>query len=760
MAVDSYARILAVAAKTAADALSSVVTTVQGYANAAATSATSAATSATNSQTYSTQAQGYAAAAASVSRFYSTRAAGVAGTSVGDWFTSDEEGILKFYKHISGSPYYQDEGPVGSNGLYVTVEQFGATGVPGHNDQPAIQAAVNYAVANGIPEVRFSKQSYESWQVAFPGGSPNPWNGSHILITGDVALIGTVDGTTITLKNSTGGTRTKTDGTSSWWAGWLTYYGASVTKSILRDLTVEGGTTFTNVYSNSEANVSDKGICMVDWLAANLVTIDHRNITVRNFPGEIWYNGGAYPNLKIYVENLTLKGSPQSAFNPGSYAKMVAVNVDAGTAYLANEAIQGNGHTYIGCKFSDFGGGGCSFIATASNPGGYPYDYQFRDNTKVPPFTTFINTRFESGGHGGTILMCGWEIGNITTVDCTINMNYGSGDLRDVDLVIDSWCDQSSNFEAVSMNGPATTTTQVTGAPAGVYYAKPHNINLKVKCCRTALAQANSRQHATGVRFYGGLIDSASVRIQISGIAKTAYEVPFTPATGFGLPLITVRDFQTAQYLDGGQFMDFNDGSGNLLASKALDILWPAAQIEPANTGICNVTINTAYSYATGQRVRFIYNSNTNACISFARDGSGMRLKKNRSLRRRGEMLELEYRSEVGLWVEVAYNGDDGPYVLTDGATITPNFSAADNFDVTLAGNRTLANPSNVVVGQSGTIRVVQDATGSRTLAYGNLWKFPGGAPTLSTAANAIDVISYTVANNGLIYARLDKAFA
>lgn len=664
---------------------------------------------------------------------------------------------------MSGAP--GDKGDKGDKGDpssvdYVTPEQFGALGTVGHNDQPAIQAAIDFAISAGIPQVRLTKSAYESWQPTFPGGTPNAWNGSHLLITGDVALVGAVGGTTITLKNSVGGTRTKTDGTSSWWAGWLTYYGAGVTKSILRDVTVEGGTTFSNVYANSEANVSDKGICMVDWLAANLVTIDHRNVTVRNFPGEIWYNGGAYPNLQIYVENLDLKGSPQSAFNPGSLAKMTAVNVDAGTAYLAIEAIQGAGHTYIGGRFSDWGAGGCSFISTAQAVGGYPYDYQFRDNTKTPPFTTFINPRFEGGGHGGAVAMSGWEIGKITTVDCTVNLSYGSGDLRDIDLDIVSWADQNNNFEAVSMSGPATTTTQVTGAPAGVYYAKPHNISLRVECCRTALAQANGRGHATGIRHYGGLIDQGSVRMSVSGTAKTAFEVPFTPATGFGLPLTTVRDFQTLQSLDGGQFMDFNDGSGNLLASKALDILWPAAQIEPANTGICNVTINTAYAYATGQRVRFIYNSNTSACIAFARDGSGMRLKKNRSLRRRGEMLELEYRSEVGLWVEVAYNGDDGPYVLTDGATITPNFSAADNFDVTLAGNRTLANPSNVVVGQSGTIRVVQDATGSRTLAYGNLWKFPGGAPTLSTTANAIDVISYSVANNGLIYARLDKAFA
>ena len=93
---------------------------------------------------------------------------------------------------------------------------------------------------------------------------------------------------------------------------------------------------------------------------------------------------------------------------------------------------------------------------------------------------------------------------------------------------------------------------------------------------------------------------------------------------------------------------------------------------------------------------------------------------------------------------------------LTDDATITPDFAAGNNFSVTLAGNRTLANPTNLVAGQSGTIVVTQDATGSRTLAYGSAWKFPGGtAPTLTTAANAVDVIAYYVESATRITARL-----
>ena len=85
------------------------------------------------------------------------------------------------------------------------------------------------------------------------------------------------------------------------------------------------------------------------------------------------------------------------------------------------------------------------------------------------------------------------------------------------------------------------------------------------------------------------------------------------------------------------------------------------------------------------------------------------------------------------------------PVALTDGATIAVDMSLGNNFSVTLGGNRSLGDPSNVTAGQSGVIVVTQDGTGSRTLAYaGTKYKFAGGtAPTLTTTAAAVDVLAY-----------------
>jgi hypothetical protein len=98
---------------------------------------------------------------------------------------------------------------------------------------------------------------------------------------------------------------------------------------------------------------------------------------------------------------------------------------------------------------------------------------------------------------------------------------------------------------------------------------------------------------------------------------------------------------------------------------------------------------------------------------------------------------------------------------LTDASTIAVDFADSNNFSVTLGGNRTLGNPTNQVAGQSGSLFVTQDGTGSRTLAYSSDWEFAGGtAPTLSTAASAVDRIDYIVRASGSIHAVLTKAFA
>jgi len=93
---------------------------------------------------------------------------------------------------------------------------------------------------------------------------------------------------------------------------------------------------------------------------------------------------------------------------------------------------------------------------------------------------------------------------------------------------------------------------------------------------------------------------------------------------------------------------------------------------------------------------------------------------------------------------------------LTDAATVAVDLSLGNYYTLTLGGNRTLGAPTNQTAGQSGVIVITQDGTGSRTLAYNSVYKFPGGtAPTLTTTANAVDVLVYYVESATRITCRL-----
>jgi hypothetical protein len=97
----------------------------------------------------------------------------------------------------------------------------------------------------------------------------------------------------------------------------------------------------------------------------------------------------------------------------------------------------------------------------------------------------------------------------------------------------------------------------------------------------------------------------------------------------------------------------------------------------------------------------------------------------------------------------------------TNTGNVTLDFATFTNFVLTFTGNVTLVNPSTEVVGQSGFIVCIQDGTGSRTLSLGTDYETAGSVGfTLSTAANARDIIPYAVSAAGkIILGAVQKAF-
>lgn len=80
---------------------------------------------------------------------------------------------------------------------------------------------------------------------------------------------------------------------------------------------------------------------------------------------------------------------------------------------------------------------------------------------------------------------------------------------------------------------------------------------------------------------------------------------------------------------------------------------------------------------------------------------------------------------------------------LTDGSTINWDTSLGQVATVTLGGNRTMAAPSNLKIGNY-ILHVIQDGSGNRTITWNSAFKWTAGvAPELTTNANARDIVMF-----------------
>lgn len=85
---------------------------------------------------------------------------------------------------------------------------------------------------------------------------------------------------------------------------------------------------------------------------------------------------------------------------------------------------------------------------------------------------------------------------------------------------------------------------------------------------------------------------------------------------------------------------------------------------------------------------------------------------------------------------------------LTSGASVSVDASLSNNFYLSLGHNATINNPSNLTDGMVLNFLIAQ--TGTFTCGFGSKFKFSGGAPTITSGAGKVDLIS------GVYHAGLD----
>ena len=105
----------------------------------------------------------------------------------------------------------------------------------------------------------------------------------------------------------------------------------------------------------------------------------------------------------------------------------------------------------------------------------------------------------------------------------------------------------------------------------------------------------------------------------------------------------------------------------------------------------------------------------------------------------------------------------EATHVLPYGANITPEPSDGAIQEITLTGGVTFQGFATETNGATVTLIIKQDGTGNRTftegLDSGGRMLFAGGTSTLSTSANAIDIMTISLVG-GIYYASLSTNFS
>lgn len=299
------------------------------------------------------------------------------------------------------------------------------------------------------------------------------------------------------------------------------------------------------------------------------------------------------------------------------------------------------------------------------------------------------------------------------------------------------WVFKNSTNGAMTVKGATGTTITVAVGTSRWLYCDGTNV-------LDALTGTLATQAAASVAITGGTVTGLTNLTLASGAA--------TPATNNAAALGTSSLQWADLFLASGGVINFDNGNWEAThTSGILTVGTGDLRVTTAGTNTASVVTVGGSQTLTGKTLTTPAFSGTPTGLDASTTAKGISEFSTAAEFRTGTDTTRSLVVDQ-VWASAA------EVTLSDAATIAVDMATFFNATVTLAGNRTLGQPSNTKVGQSGVIRVVQDATGSRTLAYHADWEFAGGtAPVLSTAANAQDLLFYQVLAANRVFASLVK---
>ena len=551
-------------------------------------------------------------------------------------------------------------------GGVVAISQGGALGGT-HNDQPAVQAAINYAAAIGARTLLFDFDTVSLWNTvrtslaAQAGEDAWAQDGQSLWVTAPIKFLGLPTQSHIRMLSTTGSsleTGWQNVAGNVWRGAGINLIGGSQASPNANGLTffhmeniwLDGGCSYTGVRlavtpaSPDGPDLTNKGLRLQNTQCDNVTLL---NCTISGFKGEAFYLAGTTQTVQI-LRNVTISGSNQSAFNP-STGMVWADNCNFGNSFISVECLGGIGGRYTNCKFYDSVQTGIT--GGPANGLLYSYAYPTRNLAKAPPWIDLVDCDFHNAGQ----LLVGNYMrirGRATDISIALNTAITIGALTSTYIDLDYTLDQGSQSPICSIQGPPTLTTQLPGAPAGTYIPPPNDMHIRINVHRTAHAIANG--YFANVYGVSGYVDTNSCSLAIGGADGVQLVLlPSYPSAQFSQPLVTCDGPSSSQLFGAGLPLAMYQLT---MAAGPYAITVSNPRHALANTGAAAAiacTMAATFAYAFGQRTRiYWYGSAVGTSFTFAHNGTGLRLNSDCVLAVAFDWIDLEFNGTTGLWHE------------------------------------------------------------------------------------------------------------